>query len=244
MRGELERFRQKVRGNYRQRRITGPPRNSLVVADLFTEEATHHFGLSKARLSVAGAIIGGTIGFALDVHAAGMTMLLGTVGGTLVGGGIGYFAGDRLTAVDLQFEGANKGVRKWLPARVRLGGVARYADARPRPTSNLPWELIGRAMEFFRWASTWPHGRQDEPLQVGDKAQAKHPWLPENWTAEQRNVATDFIALSFGGSFGQVIVEKMKEFLRLKKRRDPESVERRMREMLAGILKEMTGFRR
>lgn len=245
IRCEEDRFREKVRAYFRHRRITGPPADSLLVANLFTKDVTRQFGLSKKRLANTGAAIGAALGFVVDLHAGLLTLMLGTAVGAATGYVVGWFGGNRTVKLNVQLMPDR--LKQIIPEKVQfgipLGGQERCAEARARPTSNLPWELIGRATEYFRWASTWPHGRCDEPLRADDKKQIKHPWLPDNWSTEDRATAADFIALAFGSSLGADIRTRLRDFFALKKKKDPESIEREMREMLVRILKEMEGFK-
>ena len=231
IREDEEKFRVKVRDHFKHRRITGLAHDSLLVEELFSEEVVRVFGLSKHQLAVTSAAICAMFAAAGDLIAHGTSLGLCAA----IGGGVGYVVG---------YLGANRLVSVEMPTRLRpfLPNHGRCVKAKPQPLSNLPWILLGRAMEFFHWASTWPHGRRDEPVKTEKEGEKLPSWHVKNWSEKQREAAADYIALVLA-SKEPGMLDKILEFFR-KKKKDPETIEANMEEMLIKSMKEMTGFQR
>lgn len=216
IRHDEEKFREKVRGYFRHRRITGPAQDSLLVEDLFSEEVVRVFGLSKHQLAMASAAIGAMLFAAGDALAGGTSLGLFAAIGAGAGYVVGYFGANQLVSVEMPTL-----LRPFLPNH------GRCVKAKPQPLSQLPWILLGRAMEFFHWASTWPHGRRDEPAKT-EKEDEKLPfWHVKKWSKEQHKVATDYIALVSDS-----------------KNKNPEIIEAKMEELVIKVMEKMTGFQR
>lgn len=220
IRKEEERFRKKVGEYFRHTRTSGPAHDSLLVGDLFSKEVVSFFGLSKHLLALASASICAALAAFGDAAMGGASLGAFAAGGFVVGGAAGYWGANKLVSIEVPSR-----LRRFLPGRMKEHG--RCVVARPSPLSNLPWVLLGRSIEFFHWASTWAHGRTDEPAKSNHLEENSAPWHVKNWSKEQRSAAQDFIALASS-----------------RKKKNPEAIERAMRRVLSVILKEMTGFRR
>ena len=230
IRAEEDRFRKRIRGFFRHRRVRGPEQGSLLVEDLFSESVKRSGGLPRQALAAASAGIGAIIGGVIDAHLLGASFMTGTVIGFVAGGTAGWLGANALTAVDFELPGG---------VRVKPFRAADHAVARPRAQSQLPWLLLDRALEFFHWASTWSHGRRGVPASSTDSA---HPWRTAQWTKQQRDVAQNFVALASIAGNGTMLARLGEVFRRRKK--DPETVEREMRDLLVGVIEKMTGCKR
>lgn len=229
-----ERFRKGIRRSFRHTRISGPTLDLNLDDDLFSKETVSVFGMSKYLLAGVSASITATLAAMGDVAAGGASLGLFAAGGFVLGGIAGYWGANRLISVEVPSL-----LRPILPGRMKTHG--RCITARPSPLSNLPWVLINRSIEFFHWASTWSHGRTDQPAAI-IQADVRKASNTNNWTKEQRETAQRFIALALA-TIETGAMEKLKQYMPGKKL-TPETVEREMRETLIAVLKTMTGFKR
>lgn len=124
-------------------------------ADVFSREVWQFFGLSRNQLAIAGAVMGGATGGAVDLLAGGTTLGGFVIGGALLGGAAGWFGAGQAVRVKLP-------PLAWGPLRMQAKEASgHFALAQPDPRSNLPWILLDRALLYTTVCMTWSHGRRE-----------------------------------------------------------------------------------
>ena len=159
------------------------PEYSILKHDLFSKQTWELLGLTKEQLAAAGAIIGGTMGAAIDTAAAGITFGVFTAIGGILGAGSALFGGKKMTEKKM--------------AGIRFGGDKLQLG----PNKNLQflYILIDRALIYYSHIINRPHGRRD----LGDhpgKTGAKKKGYSTGFTASQRNTCTKFFKVVTGRS--------------------------------------------
>ena len=121
------------------------PDYSLLQHDVFSQQTWELLGLTKGQLAGAGAVLGGTMGIAIDAAAGGTSF--------------GVFAaiGGLLGAVSALFGG--KKIARKTGLGIRLGGDRLQVG----PNENLQflYVLMDRVLIYYTHMINRPHGRRD-----------------------------------------------------------------------------------
>ncbi len=149
------------------------PDYSVLQHDLFSKQTWELLGLTQPQLAAAGAVMGGTMGLAIDAAAHGLTFGVFTALGSLLG------AGSALA-------GAKKIARKTGPG-IRLGGD--WLHLGPNENLQFLYVLMDRALIYYSHIIHRAHGRRTQPeggeegLKIG---------ITTGLSQAQRNVCTRF----------------------------------------------------
>lgn len=190
-----QKFREKQRRLFRHsgERWTQP---EPLEADVFSKEVWRLFGLSQQQLALAGAVMGGATGGAVDLLVGGTSLAAFALGGAVIGGAAAWFGAEQAVKVDLpdvQLGPVRLGTRK-------LGG--RHAEARVDVRSNLPWILLDRALLYTEVCMTWAHGRRETNVPLRRTSNAKAGVASALSRAERKEVASFFADASKGNTDG------------------------------------------
>jgi len=171
-------------------------------ADVFSKEVWRLFGLSQHQLSIAGAIMGGAAGGAVDLLVGGTSLAAFALGGAAIGGAAAWFGSEQAVKVDLpdvRFGPLSLGSRK-------LGG--RHAEARVDVRSNLPWILLDRALLYTEVCMTWAHGRRETNVPLNQTSNAKAGVASGLSSEERKQVAAFFSETSKGNQDASIDHER------------------------------------
>jgi hypothetical protein len=183
---ELE-FRRRIRQLFRHRRDNWALPD-LVLTDLFSDQVWRCLGLTKRQLVAAGAAVGAAAGGTIDVAVGGHSFLLGAIVGAASGAVLSWLSANRAVQVQLPR-------LRWGPIRFGghpLGGI--HAEASVDPRSNLIWILIDRAWVYLEAASSWSHGRRQDPIPIAAVTDEKQG-LTARLTTTERGLIIRFIRL-------------------------------------------------
>lgn len=169
------------------------PDYSILRHDLFSKQTWELLGLTKKQLTAAGAVIGGTMGAAIDVAAAGITFGVFTALGGILGAGSALFGGKKIT-------------RK-KTAGIRLGGDKLQLG--PNKNSQFLYILMDRALIYYSHIINRPHGRRDLSDPPG-KTKDKKKGYSTGFTPRQRTVCAKFFKAVTGRSFGRLLIQEKK----------------------------------
>ncbi len=123
------------------------PSYSLLNHDLFSKQTFELLGLSRDQLALAGAVLGGTLGAAIDTAAAGITFGVFTAVGSLLGAGSAALGGKKMSQ-------QKKGGFRLGSDVLRLG---------PCKDPQFLFVMLDRAFIYYSHMVSRPHGRRDLP---------------------------------------------------------------------------------
>jgi hypothetical protein len=180
-------FRRRIRQLFRHRRENWAL-PELILTDLFSDQVWRCLGLSKPQLVAAGTAVGAAAGGTFDVAVGGHSFLLGALVGAASGAVLSWLSANRAVQVQLPR-------LRWGPFRFgghALGGI--HAEASVDPRSNLIWILIDRAWFYLDAASSWSHGRRQDPISIASSPNEKQG-ITTRFTGAERALVTRFIRL-------------------------------------------------
>ncbi|MBU0970366.1 MAG: DUF3482 domain-containing protein [Proteobacteria bacterium] len=174
---EQEMFAQ-IKSLFKHRLYEYPlPDYSLLRHDLFSRQTWELLGLTKGQLAGAGAVLGGTMGVAVDAAAGGTSFGVFAAIGGLLGAGSALFGG--------------KKIARRTGLGIRLGGDRLQVG----PNENLQflYVLMDRALIYYTHMINRPHGRRDAG-DIGENPKKVFPKLGITATLSpgQRNTCVRF----------------------------------------------------
>jgi hypothetical protein len=159
------------------------PEYSILRHDLFSKQTWEVLGLTVEQLAGAGAVIGGTMGAAIDTAAAGITFGVFTALGGILGAGSAVLGGKKMVEKKR--------------AGIRFGGDSLSLG----PSKNLQflYILIDRALIYYSHIINRPHGRRDEN-QGSENMNEKKKGYSTHFTPAQRTICAKFFKAVIGRS--------------------------------------------
>lgn len=159
---------------------------SVLRHDLLSRETWELLGLTSRQLAAAGAVLGSTMGAAIDVAAQGLTFGVFTTLGGLLGAGSAVVGGRRIA------DNAKGGT-----VGLRLGGD----KTRLGPTKDLQflYILLDRALIYYAHVINRPHGKRDQAEEMldNDTNSEKHG-ITSRLSAKQRQICARFFKAATG----------------------------------------------
>ena len=133
---------------------------SVLNHELFVTEAWEFFGLSKAQLTITGAIAGALGGVGVDAALAGHSLGIGAALGATLGA---------LSSATLSFKEPRVAIKFGI-GELAAGKHKLYVGPMLHP--NFPWVVLGRAIYHARLLQMRPHARRD-PLAINHQESEK-----------------------------------------------------------------------
>jgi len=131
--------------------------------DLFSNETSELFGLSKSQIITSGAASGAVAGLGVDVMLGGASLLLGSTIGAVIGGATALFGSDKI--------GKLKVLGKTLSDR--------NLNVGPVKDVNLPFILLSRALMHHQLVSERNHAIREALVIEVESAQYISQNIPE-----------------------------------------------------------------
>ncbi len=151
------------------------PDYSILRHDLFSKQTWDVLGLTMEQLAGAGAVIGGTMGAAIDTAAAGITFGVFTALGGILGAGSAVLGGKKMV--------------KKKRAGIRFGGDSLCLG--PGRNIQFLYILIDRALIYYSHMINRPHGRRDMDKDPENMAESKKGYTT-HFTRAQRTICVKF----------------------------------------------------
>ncbi len=153
------------------------PPQSILHEEIFSALTWQFLGLTPRQLISAGALMGGALGAAVDVAAAGLTFGIFAALGGLGGAGYALLQGPRM-------------------ARTRIRGIplgGRQITIGPHLNLQFMFILLDRALIFYSHVINWAHGRQaTEQAPPAPSEPAKAGFATE-WDQDTRKVCQEYL---------------------------------------------------
>ncbi len=151
------------------------PEHSILTHDLFSKQTWELLGLTTRQLAGAGAVVGGSLGAALDTAAAGLTFGVFTAIGGALGAGSALFGGKKIT--------------RTRPSGLRLGG--NRLTVGPNKNPQFLYVLLDRALIYTAHMMNRAHGRRDKGVADPDSESGKQGYTTK-FSTEQKKICARF----------------------------------------------------
>ena len=165
--------------------------------DLFSNETSELFGLSKSQIVTSGAASGAVAGLSVDVMLGGASLLLGSSIGALIGGVTALFGSDKI--------GKLKVLGKSLSDR--------NLNVGPVKDVNLPYILLSRALIHHQLVSERNHALREALVIETESAQYISQNIPEE-TKKQLDKIFSAIRNRGYDSGGKILRRLIEELLK------------------------------
>jgi len=166
------------------------PPQSILEADLFSQQTWEFLGLSDRQIILAGALGGAALGVGIDAATIGTSFGLFSAVGGLIGAGATALKG-----------------KQWLTGARLLGMRMGGEQLRVGPVANIQllYILLDRGLLFYGHVINWAHGRRDyEPMAGLTRTTAGKSGFTSHWDREQRAICARFFRAVRRGHDGEI----------------------------------------